>query len=133
MGYTFSTLICAFFADRFGMKATLIAGLAIQGVGAVMVPFLDNLFLVAVSQVMGGIGRGIPYPLLMGLSIRAVPPADRATAMGVFQAVYALGMFAGPATTGLLGDAFGLSTVFFFCGVVTVVAIGVVLGRMPAK
>ena len=33
--------------------------------------------------------------------------------MGIFQSIYALGMFAGPATAGLIADAIGLAGLFF--------------------
>ena len=89
--------------------------------------------MVAVTQVMSGTGRGLAYPLLMGLSIRSVKPADRATAMGVFQAVYALGMFAGPASTGMLGDAFGLTAVFAILGTVALAGSALVAVAMPSK
>jgi predicted MFS family arabinose efflux permease len=37
--------------------------------------------------------------------------------MGFFQAVYALGMFAGPAAAGAVAERFGLVAVFPFCAV----------------
>ncbi|MFZ5918539.1 MAG: MFS transporter [Chloroflexota bacterium] len=51
---------------------------------------------------------GISYPVLMGMSIRHVDDTERTTAMGLHQAVYAAGMFAGPWLSGILADAVGL-------------------------
>jgi DHA1 family multidrug resistance protein-like MFS transporter len=51
--------------------------------------------------------------LFMVLSIRGLPREQQATAMGVFQAVYAIGMLAGPLASGFLGSSLGLSTIFF--------------------
>ncbi len=79
---------------------------------------------------LGGGGRGLCYPIMMALSIRSVPSADRATAMGVFQAVYALGMFAGPASTGFMGDAFGIASIFFVGGATCLIAMGIVAARV---
>jgi MFS family permease len=42
-------------------------------------------------------------PLLLSLAIARIPEGEKATAMGYFQAVYAAGMFVGPATAGLVG------------------------------
>ena len=53
---------------------------------------------------------------MMGLAIKSVPENERASAMGVFQAIYAIGMFAGPATAGAIADAIGLSGLFVFVG-----------------
>jgi len=58
----------------------------------------------------------------MGLSIREISAEDRATAMGVFQAVYAIGMFSGPMTAGVFADAVGLSGAFIISGTVSVIA-----------
>jgi len=41
-----------------------------------------------------------------------LPEAKRATAMGVHQAVYAIGMFSGPWLSGLLAEAMGIRPMF---------------------
>ena len=41
--------------------------------------------------------------------------------MGIYQAVYALGMFGGPALGGMLGDWIGLSGVFLSTGLICVI------------
>ena len=69
------------------------------------------------------------YPVTMALSVNAVAPTDRATAMGVYQAVYALGMFAGPASAGFIGDGLGMASVFFISAAVTLSGIPLALAR----
>ena len=49
----------------------------------------------------------------MALSISAVPPGQRATAMGVYQALYSIGILAGPVVGGVVADVSGLSSVFY--------------------
>jgi MFS family permease len=85
-----------------------------------LTPFVSNLGLLALTRVGYGMGHGVIYPTLMGLSLRAVRQSERASAMGIFQAVYALGMFGGPALSGLIADVFGLSTMFMVAGGVAV-------------
>lgn len=65
------------------------------------------------TQALIGAGRGIFFPVLMALSIQAVPSSERATAMGVFQALYAVGMLLGPLLLGFLADGLGLDSVFY--------------------
>jgi MFS family permease len=48
----------------------------------------------------------------MGMSIQRVADAERATAMGLHQAVYAIGMFGGPWLSGILADAIGIQPMF---------------------
>ena len=43
---------------------------------------------------------------------RDVADAERATAMGLHQSVYSIGMFAGPWLSGLLADAIGIRPMF---------------------
>jgi MFS family permease len=79
-----------------------------------------------------GVAQGLSYPVLMGMSIRDVSDVERTTAMGLHQAVYAIGMFAGPWLSGLLADATGIRSMFgmtaFAC-----LAISVFLIRLLPK
>jgi MFS family permease len=50
----------------------------------------------------------------MGMSIRYVTNAERTTAMGLHQAVYAIGMFIGPWISGILADAVGIRPMLGF-------------------
>jgi MFS family permease len=77
--------------------------------GAALAPSLPALF---VSQFCIGLAQGISYPVLMGMSIQHVADANRTTAMGLHQAVYAIGMFSGPWLSGTLADAMGIQPMF---------------------
>lgn len=131
--FTSMAFFSAALADRIGIRRAIVAGTVMMAAGALVVPISGNLWMVALSEALVGGGRGLNYPLLMGLSIKAVAASDRATAMGLFQAVYALGMWAGPATTGFLGDAMGLSPIFLVAGAATLAAVWIVMARVPAK
>jgi len=67
--------------------------------------------------------------VLMGLAIKTVPEEKRATAMGFFQSIYALGMFGGPVFAGFAAEFWGLPGAFWAATAVT--AIGA-LGSMAA-
>ena len=49
----------------------------------------------------------------MGMSIENVAEAERTTAMGLHQAVYAIGMFAGPWLSGILAVTIGIQPMFW--------------------
>ncbi|MEA3345181.1 MAG: MFS transporter [Chloroflexota bacterium] len=104
-------------SDRLGRrKPFVLAGflaVALSCVGLALSPTPELLALIRVGY---GVGQGFVYPTLMGLSIRAVPQSERASAMGIFQAVYALGMFGGPAISGLIADHGGLRAMFLVTG-----------------
>jgi MFS family permease len=77
--------------------------------GAALAP---SLLLIFVSQFCIGLAQGISYPVLMGMSIQYVADAERTTAMGLHQAVYAIGMFGGPWLSGRLAGAMGIRPMF---------------------
>lgn len=133
--YTLASLINHRVAGRLGENRALFAGILVMAMMAFVVPLIRNLPILAITQGISGIGRGMTYPLLMGLSIRQIPVRDRATAMGVFQATYAIGMFLGPMTCGALADVFGLSGAFVVAGAISSVTafIALILLKPPAS
>jgi MFS family permease len=82
----------------------------------VMLTFAHSLTLIFAAQICFGLAAGIGYSVLMGLSIRDVDETQRATAMGLFQAVYGIGMFAGPWLSGILADGIGIQPMFGVVG-----------------
>ena len=108
-------------APRWGMRPVLVVGFIIVGTGTVMIPYSETVLMLYLAQLVGGLGRGLISPILMTLAVQSIPPEERGTAMGVYQAVYAIGMFSGPALGGVLGDWIGLSGVFLSTGLVCVI------------
>lgn len=106
--FTLGGLVAATLSNRFGARRMVYAGFVMLSAGIVGAALAPALPLVFVAQVLIGLGIGIGYPVLMGLSIRNVDDTQRTTAMGLHQAVYAAGMFAGPWLSGILADAVGL-------------------------
>ena len=64
---------------------------------------------------------------LISLALKSADSEDRATAMGSYQALYAIGMLAGPAVSGIIADASGIDAVFWLSAVVTVVGVALAL------
>lgn len=91
----------------------------VLGLGALAIA--KGLPMVFVGQILMGLASGVGYPVMMGLSIRYVDDGQRATAMGLFQAVYAIGMFAGPWLSGILADAMGIQPMFAITAAVCLV------------
>ena len=87
-----------------------------MSIGLLATPFIEKVYLLEVIQVFNGTGRGLLGTTLMALSIRDIPPVQRAMAMGIFQATYAIGMLLGPLTSGFLGNSLGLASIFYVSG-----------------
>jgi MFS family permease len=89
---------------------------ALLGGGMLGAAWAPSLPFVFVFQFCIGLGFGIGYPLLMGLSINRVDAAERTTAMGLHQSVYSLGMFLGPWLSGVLAAALNIPLMFVIIG-----------------
>ncbi|MBC7321337.1 MFS transporter [bacterium] len=110
-----------FFA-RFSKRYLLFFGFIFAMLSSLFVPFTKSFFLLSLLQCLGGISRGINYPVLMGLSILEVPLEKRATAMGFFQAIYGIGMFGGPFIGGLIGSSWGISSIFISTAILMLIS-----------
>ncbi len=66
--------------------------------------------------------KGIAFPVLMAAALSAVPDERRTASMGFFQAIYAFGMVAGPAVSGLFADSLGLVSTFYLIGALSLVS-----------
>jgi len=118
------TLVAGALSARVGEKCILALGLGILALATLFTPLVHTVSLLAVLQLASGAGRGLVFPTLMALTITGVKRRDQATAMGIFQAVYAVGMFGGPILAGVVADAVGLAGVFFSTGAVSLLAMG---------
>ena len=120
--YTLASLGSAAVARRMTPRRALILGLIVAGLGTAAVPMSPSLAVLAGVRVAFGLGSGLIYPIAMGLSIAAVPAEERALAMGIFQALYAVGMFAGPTASGFLARAIGIAPMFLLTGLLPLAA-----------
>ncbi|MEW9702366.1 MFS transporter [Paenibacillus sp. SI8] len=109
-------------ANKFGEKRVIVWGFAFMGLSTLTIPFTHHLGVLMISQAIAGFGRGLSFTVLMALSIKHMPADKRATAMGFFQAIYGLGMFAGPVLMGIIGDWFALSQGFIVLGVLGILS-----------
>jgi len=109
---------------RRGNIFTLVLGAVMLGLSLLAVPFVHNIPLLDAVQMLNGFGWGMLPTQLMALSIHNIAPQQRATAMGFFQATYAIGMLLGPLVSGFLADNFGLPVIFYFSSAVCLLVIG---------
>ena len=107
---------------RFGTRSLLFFSFFIMCLGMILASLANSLVLVFVAQFCNGFGLGIGFSILMGLSVQSVKEQERSTAMGLFQAVYAIGMFSGPWVSGYLADNIGIQPMFAATSVVVLFA-----------
>lgn len=118
-----SMFTASWFAPRFGNWVTIGTGFILSAICTVSICFVHNIWVLMFTQIINGFAQGLHIPLLLGLAIRDVNPQGRATAMGLYQAVYAAGMFAGPFLAGWLNETWGLNSGFALGGVFGLMAV----------
>jgi MFS family permease len=127
-----SVLSGSFFVKRYGERKTIIWGFIIIALSCIVIPWIKDINLLYATQFIGGFGRGIVFPVLMGLSIKNIHDSKRATAMGFFQATYSIGMFLGPVVTGVLNDMAGLDWGFRITGMIAITG-AFIIARKPSR
>ncbi len=119
------------FAKRFGSRLMVAVSFIFVALGLGALALAKGMPMVFAGQIFMGLASGVGYPVMMGLSIRYVDESQRATAMGLFQAVYGIGMFGGPWLSGVLADGIGIQPMFAITGAVCLV-LGLIGTRLLA-
>lgn len=99
-------------ASRIGAPKILATSFGLLFIGTLIAALASSLPILLLAPMFVGLSLGISYPVTMGMSIERVNEAERATAMSLHQAIYAIGMFVGPAVSGVLADHIGLQPMF---------------------
>lgn len=118
---TLGNVLVLSLVSRIGAPKILAASFVILFIGTMIAALAPSLPMLLLAPMFVGLALGISYPVTMGLSIERVSEAERATAMSLHQAIYAVGMFVGPAISGVLAEHIGLQPMF---GVTAVAVLG---------
>lgn len=110
--YTLGNLLATWLSHRLGAERLVAGAIVLLFASILLAALAPGVTLVLIAQLGLGLAIGISYPVLMGLCIRRVDDHQRATAMGLHQAVYAVGMFLGPALSGVLASVVGIQPMF---------------------
>ncbi|MDO4740965.1 MAG: MFS transporter [Eubacteriales bacterium] len=104
-------------------KAILCFGMALMAAYCVLTPRVTQLWQFYPVQALAGVGNSCTIAVLLGQCVRRVPTQSRSTAMGFFQAAYAIGLSAGPSAMGVAIDHFGFTPSFDLMAVLAVLTI----------
>ncbi|MBM01705.1 MAG: hypothetical protein CL762_03190 [Chloroflexi bacterium] len=113
------TLMSPILLRKFGFWKTASASSIPIAMSTLITPFIENLSVLIIMRLIAGFGVGIVFSSLMGLIVREFQENYQASAMGIFQAIYAIGMFSGPLISGIIAANFGISYVFVFSSLVS--------------
>ncbi|WP_078409851.1 MFS transporter [Priestia abyssalis] len=109
---------------RFNKWSILCIGFLGTSIFSIVIPIISRLDLLYVTQAFNGFFQGMTIPLLMGMAIQQVSNRKRATAMGFFQAIYALGIFFGPFIAGIFSNETEFKIVFYLAALLAIIGTG---------
>jgi len=115
--------LSAWFISRIGIRKTMVLGSSCMIVSLIFISYMEDLSIIAGLQFLSGFGRGILYTLTITLILFNFEDNSRGLAMGAYQAYYALGMFLGPAVSGIIVNSFGINAIFWLSSLITLIAL----------
>ena len=126
----FGQLFTGKMADHFDKKRMLLAGMLIQGIALLAMPFAETMTAFVVLASVLGWGTAMVYPTFLAAIAEITHPEDRPKSVGVFRLWRDLGYAFGAILTGLVADAFGLSASVVVIAILTILSAAVLQARM---
>ena len=122
--FSLTSIVSALFCSRSGIdiKKIVIAGFILHAAGSFVLDLKHTFFMIGTSQVLSGLGNGMLFSMLMALSLSGVSENLKGASMGMFQAVYGLGMIAGPVVMGSVIEKTSLEIGFAMSGILSLVS-----------
>ena len=116
--------------QRFGEERLLVCGLALIGLGLLVLPFAHDIALLAAVLTGLALGMGLMQPTLNSLISRQAGTEEQGEVMGVSQSVGSLSRVLGPFAAGFCFAEFGRNSPYFFGAALTGIAVLLALNLM---
>lgn len=101
--FIFSPLV-GVVSDRFGRKPLLLIGLGLYVISEVIFALTNQLWLMDVSRVIGGLSAAAYVPTAMAFAADVTTTEDRAKVIGWLSAAFSGGLILGPGIGGVLAN-----------------------------
>jgi MFS transporter, DHA1 family, multidrug resistance protein len=115
-------LVGGLVVDRFGERASTIAGLLIVSASSYAAGFAESFPQLVAARGFGGAGSALFIAGLMNRILRIIEPEAMSRATGSFRSSFLVGIGAGPVLGGILSERYGLNAPFFVYATGLVVA-----------
>ncbi|UUY03960.1 MFS transporter [Svornostia abyssi] len=120
--------------DRFGRRGTLLAGLAVYGIGNGLGSLTDSSEALIATRAIMGVGAALIFPTTLSIITNVFTErGERARAIGLWGAVTGLAIALGPIAGGALLESFSWQSTFLAKVPVALVAIALVLWVVPTS
>lgn len=109
----FAAFATSSFCKKKGARFFIPLVLIMVALYCILVPLVNNIPVIFILQILPGMSTGILFSFAVSEAMKGVPREKKSTAMGFFQAFYALGMTFLPILTGNVATAFTIKTAYF--------------------
>jgi DHA1 family multidrug resistance protein-like MFS transporter len=109
-------------SDRYGRKPLILSGMVLNALSHLLFAVADQLSLLYVSRLIGGVGLGLTIPAIMAYVADVTDREQRGKGMGWIGASVSLGIAVGPGIGGLLVDI-SIRAPYYAAAILNVVAI----------
>ncbi|MCK5670709.1 MFS transporter, partial [Candidatus Bathyarchaeota archaeon] len=109
-------------ADRVNRKALLICGGLISAVGYFYLVQTGTIAEIFVARMVVSMGSALAMPAVTAIIAREGRELGSGSTVGVFNTAMSIGQIIGPVFSGFLLDAYGMGSVFYFSGFISVLS-----------
>ncbi|HVU40552.1 MAG TPA: multidrug effflux MFS transporter [Xanthobacteraceae bacterium] len=109
----FATLVYGSLSDRYGRRPVLLSGLCLFLIGSGISAFADSVTTLVVGRLIQAVGAGCGVTLVRAIA-QDVYGRNLVKAIAYLTMAYTIGPMVAPLVGGILIDAFGWRSVFFF-------------------
>lgn len=120
-------------ADKFCKKDMLFAGMILQGIVLLLLPFAQHYWQYITLAALLGWGTAMVYPTFLATVAENTNPADRAYSLGIFRFWRDMGYAIGAAVTGIIADWFGINISIIVIGLLTAFSALIIYYRMKCN
>jgi len=120
-------------SDKYSKKSMLFWGMLLQGLSILLIPFINDFYILVFLSAILGFGTALVYPTFLSTIAQATSPKQRAESIGTFRLWRDLGYAFGALISGVTADVFGIQYAIFLVGGLTIISSLVIKFRMPEQ
>lgn len=118
LGVVIVRLVVGKIMDKHGPSALVAVGLILSIIGLVWIRYIDSFWPLMMAGMILGFGNGIIMPTVQTMAMNMVPIERRGAANATFFSSVDLGIGAGSIALGYVAESYGISMMFFICGII---------------